>query len=531
MSAYTSRMMRCAFLLAAGGVLAAVAMGQPYDIPLGGEVIDTPLGTPVGPAGPHTNQDECPTTPDGYALPRNGTIIFVDADVPVGPYSGRCWRFAYPSLSLALLDAAQRTGPVEIWVASGFYRPGFGAPDVDATFALRDGVAIYGGFSGDETARRQRNPDPATNGTVLSGWLETTGGPGNGVRSRHVVTAIGNNRSAVLDGFSIIGGFAQSPLPHSNQDGGGLLCVGAGPSIRNCRFAGNDASGWGGGVYVDGGAPLFHECTFIDNAAASGGALAVAGDASPLVRYCRFYGNSAGSAGGAVFFAGSALGCIHGCSFVGNSAGGGGGAAALAGGSLPTLVNSLFNANSAPQGGAVLIVEAGGARLMNCTFTANSAGLGAAISLESGGLFMMRNSIIWRNVDQSGNVGPQLHTNQDNILDIAYTLVQGGADGPGNLNANPQFRDPSGADNVAGNQDDDLRLAPNSPCIDAADNSAFLIIGGVAGENMMLDLAQQPRFLDDPFTPDTGVGPPPVVDMGAYEFNRAATTAPVDPGP
>lgn len=34
----------------------------------------------------------------------------------------------------------------------------------------------------------------------------------------------------------------------------------------------------------------------------------------------------------------------------------------------------------------------------------------------------------------------------------------------------------------------------------------------------ILDAAGQPRFHDDPGTPDTGVGTPPIVDMGAFEF-------------
>ncbi len=32
------------------------------------------------------------------------------------------------------------------------------------------------------------------------------------------------------------------------------------------------------------------------------------------------------------------------------------------------------------------------------------------------------------------------------------------------------------------------------------------------------DLDGNPRFVDDPDTPDTGFGNPPIVDMGAYEF-------------
>jgi len=32
------------------------------------------------------------------------------------------------------------------------------------------------------------------------------------------------------------------------------------------------------------------------------------------------------------------------------------------------------------------------------------------------------------------------------------------------------------------------------------------------------DLDGNARFVDDPYTPDTGSGTPPIVDMGAYEF-------------
>ena len=33
-----------------------------------------------------------------------------------------------------------------------------------------------------------------------------------------------------------------------------------------------------------------------------------------------------------------------------------------------------------------------------------------------------------------------------------------------------------------------------------------------------IDLAGQPRFVDDPRTADTGIGPAPIVDLGAFEF-------------
>jgi hypothetical protein len=76
------------------------------------------------------------------------------------------------------------------------------------------------------------------------------------------------------------------------------------------------------------------------------------------------------------------------------------------------------------------------------------------------------------------------------------------------------FTDPDGPDGFFGTPDDDLRLQAGSPCIDAADNDAV-------PPEVTIDRDTHPRRVDDPATEDTGnpgaVGPP-VVDMGAYEF-------------
>ena len=54
-------------------------------------------------------------------------------------------------------------------------------------------------------------------------------------------------------------------------------------------------------------------------------------------------------------------------------------------------------------------------------------------------------------------------------------------------------------------------LQPDSPCIDAADNTAV-------PKGIDTDLDGNPRFVDDLCTDDTGDGESPIVDMGAYEF-------------
>jgi len=61
---------------------------------------------------------------------------------------------------------------------------------------------------------------------------------------------------------------------------------------------------------------------------------------------------------------------------------------------------------------------------------------------------------------------------------VRYSIVQGwtgSLGGVGNSGVNPMFVDPDGADDISGTEDDDLRLSPGSPAINAGDpNTSFL---------------------------------------------------------
>jgi hypothetical protein len=97
-------------------------------------------------------------------------IIYVASS---GSGAGGCsWATAYPLLQDAI---ALSTSGDQIWVASGTYYPDEGATqtnnDRTSTFALKNGVALYGGFTVGNTLLSDRNSNPATNGTVLSGDL------------------------------------------------------------------------------------------------------------------------------------------------------------------------------------------------------------------------------------------------------------------------------------------------------------------------------------------------------------------------
>ncbi len=99
------------------------------------------------------------------------SVIFVDQNAPVCANcmnGGETWEDAYIDIQDALDDAnsaiQNASGPieVEIWVASGTYRPSKLTDLGDlrsATFALVPTVRMYGGFKGDETNRDERQ-DP-----------------------------------------------------------------------------------------------------------------------------------------------------------------------------------------------------------------------------------------------------------------------------------------------------------------------------------------------------------------------------------
>jgi len=97
---------------------------------------------------------------------------------------------------------------------------------------------------------------------------------------------------------------------------------------------------------------------------------------------------------------------------------------------------------------------------------------------------------------------------------VRYSNVQDGWRGAGsnNIDADPRFVDPDGPDDDPNTFDDnDYRLLPSSPCIDAADNGAVPI-------EIMTDHDGNPRVVEDLCIPDTGLGIRPIVDMGAYEW-------------
>ena len=106
--------------------------------------------------------------------PFNKTILYVNKNAPGTIHDGSSWEKAYTTLQDALL---LNTNPciTQIWVAAGTYYPDEGggktADDREASFSMKNDIAIYGGFSGTETLLSQRNWKLYE--TILSGAIKT----------------------------------------------------------------------------------------------------------------------------------------------------------------------------------------------------------------------------------------------------------------------------------------------------------------------------------------------------------------------
>ncbi len=436
------------------------------------------------------------------------TVLFVDAGSS-GANLGTNWSNAYTDLSDALRTAGTGRNPVkEVWVAGGVYTPAPDGENQAASFGLAAGVAVYGGFRGNETERDQRNPK--ANLTLLTGDLAGDDGQigENSLdNSYHVLTAEDLALPAVLDGFSITGGHADYDPVSSRESGGGMNVIDGRVAVANCRFTGNYGSR-GGAIHVTRGEVSFSRCTFTDNVAGSGGAIDNV-ESTLTFEDCLFLANSARSRGGAINCRQGSLSGVR-SMFIGNrlqrwSGQCQGGGAVATDQANARFRNCLFSGNVCDcKGGAVYHVDYrvdGSAQLFHgCTFSLNVAQTCGGVYSATGDWTRISNSILWGNIDDSGSVlSAQILGGH---LLVSFSCIEGwevqGARF-GNIGADPLLIDPDGHDDTAGTSDDNPRLAFGSPAIDS---------GGPGAEHQCneRDLDGIPRVLCAR------------IDMGAFEF-------------
>lgn len=529
------------------------------------------------PRNPDTDEDGLSDALDPFPL-QPATRLHVDAAAPGG--NGLSWATAFADLAAALAECrARNTSPdpsddvSQLWVARGVYTPH--PTSIGTAFLLAPDLAVYGGFQGGERKLGERDADPFSNGTILSGRLSS------GQRAWTVVRDDGSiGASSALDGFTIEGGLANGGFSDGDaaRRGGGFYLIGS-PTLRNllvldnfaaldggglyqaagrarledCTFLGNEAGSRGGGAWLRDS--RVEGCAFLDNVAAAGaGALAVAPGLD--LRATLFRGNAARLEGGGLYASRRAR--IERCTFEGNrafdvsfsgprdalghlwnAAGGAINYSAEADEDLLVLGSSFFD-NEAGDGAAIQADSVPGflveVRLVNCTIAGNRSNYQGALRAGAGlatrehppqqghpfvpARFRLENSILWGNRRLVNGNTPTF----DESAQLYYELAR-----EGTLVFEPEVAytclqdlhtlglasnltsDPAFRSLATG----DLRLSSSSPCIDAGSSNVDLdpATPGLQGPGTE-DLDGNPRRVDG-----DGDGRAEI-DMGALEFQR-----------
>lgn len=467
----------------------------------------------------------------------NAQVIFVNHQAN-GDNDGTTWQNAFTDLQLAL--ASSESGN-EIWVAQGVYYPTLEGTDRNKRFIIPDGVIIYGGFSGNEENKDERDWNLFI--TELSGDINRTGNFfGN---SHTVVDVSGTSSSTVIDGLVITRGNAEiisHELYPLNNTGGGIFNEGGSPIIRNCIITNNQGIQGGGMANLYGANPTLENVIFRNNVViypGGGGAMLNSELSNPVIRSCLFRNNRSAILGGAIlnvhssspeiwnsqFILNRALSgaaiysaersnkLIINSSFKGNIAQGNGGAIAVLNNSQLILENCLLAGNFGFNGGGIYAASAS-VLVYNNTLVGNIAEEeGGAVYAANGVHMNCYNSILWNNRSLNGvppEFGAVFHDDNPARVRIQYSIIEGsfapngwniklGVDMGNNESFNPLFANPSSSLGTAFT-DGDYSLTECSPAINKGRNQ---LIGNFSST----DIQGNPRIIDE------------IIDMGAYEYD------------
>ncbi|GAB6011712.1 choice-of-anchor Q domain-containing protein [Viscerimonas tarda] len=387
---------------------------------------------------------------------------------PDGTGNGTTWELASNDLQaiINLSDVGDR-----IWMAKGAYT----APAGNG-FVLKEGVSIYGGFTGDET-ELYLAPDTVNNKTILKS-------EGNG----RVLTQLANfGADTECAGLIITGGNATNAV-FEPKNGGGAYIMG-GTTLRYCIVKNNVASfstvGNGGGIYNNTGTIV--NCVVSYNKGSSaigyGGGICNLG----LLLNSIISDNLGGGLGigGGIFntrtFSGQEkTGVVSNCLIFNNTAGEvgntGGGVV-----NLSILINSTIVNNCGVIDDKSVSANIGGVY--------NDGG-------PSGGGFAY-NNIIWGNTDIDISIYDG-GTVKNNIFKNVSIETEPFVFTDGNSNADPQFVDV---------ENGDFRLQASSPAIDAGNNLYYDLV-----QYGNKDVSNNKRI-------EFGT-----IDLGAYELQNLSLT-------
>lgn len=388
-----------------------------------------------------------------------------------GTGDGSSWDNASGDLQKMIDDLAdnnvsQQAG--EVWVAAGTYKPQsqlISGMNYSASFRMRDGISVYGGFAGDETSKQERAkgtmPWDFTNVTVLEAayyesklaWTNSKWTVGSD--SRHVVwfaPMSGESdftRITTLDGVTVQGGYAQGNTGLDDfltDRGAGVYMDGANAYLSNCIVRENYATGNGGGVYLKNG----------------------------RVQTSLIYNNNADADGGAVYVENRGL--VYRSMLTNNSALNGAGVYLYNGAEASSddpdhpeylILSTCVVSNNTVRGNGAVYCDKGGVLMQNtitnneCVTATDATDVNAS---QTGGIYvdeyaLVLNSVLWNNQMQGGTNIPMYARNPSAAkVRFLYNAISGVNNAVWNNTLQEQTL--SLVDENAGKQDDGTSIGP-----------------------------------------------------------------------
>ena len=389
-----------------------------------------------------------------------------------GTGDGSSWDNASGDLQkmideLADNNVSQQAG--EVWVAAGTYKPQsqlISGMNYSASFRMRDGISVYGGFAGGETSKQERAkgtmPWDFTNVTVLEAayyesklaWTNSKWTVGSD--SRHVVwfaPMSGESdftRITTLDGVTVQGGYAQgnTGLDDFKTDcGGGVYMDGANAYLSNCIVRENYATGNGGGVYLKNG----------------------------RVQTSLIYNNNADADGGAVYVENRGL--VHRSMLTNNSALNGAGVYLYNGAEASSddpdhpeylILSTCVVSNNTVRGNGAVYCDKGGVLMQNtitnneCVTATDATDVNAS---QTGGIYvdeyaLVLNSVLWNNQMQGSGINIPMYARNPSAAKVRflYNAISGVNNAVWNNTLQEQTL--SLVDENAGKQDDGTSIGP-----------------------------------------------------------------------
>lgn len=388
-----------------------------------------------------------------------------------GTGDGSSWDNASGDLQkmideLADNNVSQQAG--EVWVAAGTYKPQsqlISGMNYSASFRMRDGISVYGGFAGNETSKQKRAkgtmPWDFKNVTVLEAayyesklaWTNSKWTVGSD--SRHVVwfaPMSGESdftRITTLDGVTVQGGYAQGNTGLDDfltDRGAGVYMDGANAYLSNCIVRENYATGNGGGVYLKNG----------------------------RVQTSLIYNNNADADGGAVYVENRGL--VYRSMLTNNSALNGAGVYLYNGAEASSddpdhpeylILSTCVVSNNTVRGNGAVYCDKGGVLMQNtitnneCVTATDATDVNAS---QTGGIYvdeyaLVLNSVLWNNQMQGGTNIPMYARNPSAAkVRFLYNAISGVNNAVWNNTLQEQTL--SLVDENAGKQDDGTSIGP-----------------------------------------------------------------------